>query len=50
MISKTFLREAVNDHFWYQTNIRGASAMASIFEKLPHFVLEKTGDEKTQYF
>ncbi len=46
-ISKLFLREAVNDHFWYQTNSRGASAMASIYEKPPHFVLEKTWDEKT---
>jgi hypothetical protein len=40
--------EAVNGHFWYQTNSRGASAMASIYEKTPHFVLEKTWDEKTQ--
>jgi hypothetical protein len=47
-ISKTFPREAVNDHFWYQTNSRGASAMASFYEKQPHFVLELTWDEKTQ--
>jgi hypothetical protein len=45
-ISKTFPREAGNDHFWYQTNGRGASAMASIYEKLPHFVLEKTWGKK----
>ncbi len=47
-ISKTFPREAVNNHFWYQTNSRAASAMASSYEKPPHFVLEKTWDKKTQ--
>jgi hypothetical protein len=48
MISKTFPREAVNNHFWYQAYSRGASAMASIYEKPPHFVLEKTWNKKTQ--
>jgi hypothetical protein len=41
-ISQTFPREAQKHHFWYQTNSRRASGMASIYEKLPHFVLEKT--------
>jgi hypothetical protein len=40
--------EAVNDHFCYKTNSRGASAIASIYEKPPCFVLERTWDEKTQ--
>jgi hypothetical protein len=48
MISKTFLKEAIYNHFWYQTNSRGTSPTASIYEKPPHFVLEKTWDKKTQ--
>jgi hypothetical protein len=34
--------------FWYQTNSRGASGMASIYKKPPHFVLEKTLDKKSK--
>ncbi len=47
-ISQTFPREARKHHFWYQTNSRRASSMASIYKKPPHFVLKKTWDKKTK--
>ncbi len=47
-ISKTFPREAQNTIFGVKTNSRRASGMASIYEKPPHFALEKTWDEKTR--
>jgi hypothetical protein len=47
-ISQTFPREARTHHFWYQINSRRASGMASIYDEPPHFVLEKTWDNKNQ--